>query len=217
MNSPLASMSSGSRFGGPETSIRQVVELMAARTIGSMVVVDDRAAAGRHLHAVGRAQAHRLPGTSLDQPISSGDVACIRIHLAAGGERLRCGAGDGHARRSPRAGGGRGWALKGVISERDLFTLQGVGLRQIRHAIDAASSIEVLQQARGCPPAVAQRCSRRGRRRADHPVHFDAQRHRDAPHHRAQSRSARSLRHRLGVAVLRFGRARRTDLQHRSG
>jgi CBS domain-containing protein len=35
-----------------------------------------------------------------------------------------------------------------VVSERDLFKLQGAGLRQIRHAIDAASSLEVLQHAR---------------------------------------------------------------------
>jgi hypothetical protein len=42
----------------------------------------------------------------------------------------------------------RAVACKGVVSERDLFKLQGAGLRQIRHAIDAASSIEVLQHAR---------------------------------------------------------------------
>jgi CBS domain-containing protein len=41
-----------------------------------------------------------------------------------------------------------GGRLKGVVSERDLFKLQGAGLRQIRHAIDAATSIEVLQHAR---------------------------------------------------------------------
>jgi CBS domain-containing protein len=55
---------------------------------------------------------------------------------------------DGHARHPPRARGRRGRTLAGVVSERDLFKLQGAGLRQIRHAIDAAGSIEVLQHAR---------------------------------------------------------------------
>jgi CBS domain-containing protein len=41
-----------------------------------------------------------------------------------------------------------GGRLKGVVSERDLFKLQGAGLRQIRHAIDAATSLDVLQHAR---------------------------------------------------------------------
>jgi CBS domain-containing protein len=37
--------------------------------------------------------------------------------------------------------------LKGVVSERDLFTLQRVGLRQIRQSIEGAQDIEVLKQA----------------------------------------------------------------------
>ena len=41
-----------------------------------------------------------------------------------------------------------GGRLKGVVSERDLFKLQGGGLRQIRHSIDSAGSIEVLRHAR---------------------------------------------------------------------
>ena len=37
--------------------------------------------------------------------------------------------------------------LKGVVSERDLFSLQRVGLRQIRQSIDGARNVEALQQA----------------------------------------------------------------------
>ena len=37
-----------------------------------------------------------------------------------------------------------GGCLKGVVSERDLFTLQRVGLRQIRQTIDSATSIDML-------------------------------------------------------------------------
>jgi CBS domain-containing protein len=88
-----------------------------------------------------------LPGTSLEQPIADGDVAGA-ADLAAGRQRPRCGAAMAmHGIRHVLAvdEGGR---LKGVVSERDLFKLQGAGLRQIRHAIDAASSLEVLQHAR---------------------------------------------------------------------
>jgi len=39
-----------------------------------------------------------------------------------------------------------GGRLKGVVSERDLFTLQRVGLRQIRQTIDTATNIDMLLQ-----------------------------------------------------------------------
>jgi CBS domain-containing protein len=38
-------------------------------------------------------------------------------------------------------------ASDGVVSERDLFSLQRVGLRQIRQSIDGARNVEALQQA----------------------------------------------------------------------
>jgi CBS domain-containing protein len=37
--------------------------------------------------------------------------------------------------------------LKGVISERDLFALQRIGLRQIRSGIESAADVEALQRA----------------------------------------------------------------------
>jgi CBS domain-containing protein len=37
--------------------------------------------------------------------------------------------------------------LKGVISERDLFALQRIGLRQIRSSIESAANVQTLQQA----------------------------------------------------------------------
>jgi CBS domain-containing protein len=40
-----------------------------------------------------------------------------------------------------------GGRLKAVISERDLFTLQRVGLRQIRQSIDHSTDLETLRQA----------------------------------------------------------------------
>ena len=44
--------------------------------------------------------------------------------------------------------------LTGVVSERDLFSLQRVGLRQIRQSIDGATDVEALQQAAAGRPDV---------------------------------------------------------------
>jgi signal-transduction protein with cAMP-binding, CBS, and nucleotidyltransferase domain len=65
--------------------------------------------------------------------------------------------------------------LTGVVSERDLFALQRVGLRQIRQTIESAAQ-------RRCPAAVGSRCpptvfqhAGPGRwRRAADPVHLGA-------------------------------------------
>jgi CBS domain-containing protein len=88
-----------------------------------------------------------LPGRSLEQPISSVmSTAPQTLPLAANAHDAAL-AMAMHGIRHVLAvdEGGR---LKGVVSERDLFKLQGAGLRQIRHAIDAATSLEVLQHAR---------------------------------------------------------------------
>ena len=77
-----------------------------------------------------------LPGVSLDEPISkvmSADPHTLSIALNAYDAALAMAM---HGIRHVLAvdEGGR---LKAVISERDLFTLQRVGLRQIRQSIDS--------------------------------------------------------------------------------
>ncbi|WP_300451361.1 putative nucleotidyltransferase substrate binding domain-containing protein [Accumulibacter sp.] len=148
MNSPLGAIIKRQPVAvGPETSIRQVVELMAARHLGSMIVVD----AGQQPIGIFTLsdvlKRIVLPGASLDQPIASVmSPAPLTLPLAANAHDAAL-AMAMHAVRHVLAVD-EGGCLQGVVSERDLFKLQGAGLRQIRHAIDSAASIEVLQHAR---------------------------------------------------------------------
>lgn len=147
MNSPLASIiKRDAVFVTPDTAIREVVEVMASRSIGSMIVVD---AEHRPVGIFTQSDVLKrilLPGVSLDRPI--GEVMSPTPYTLA----LNAAAYDAallmamHGVRHVLAvdEGGR---LKGVVSERDLFTLQRVGLRQIRQSIDSASSIDMLTQA----------------------------------------------------------------------
>jgi len=147
MNSPLASIIKKAAISvTTETSIRQVVEVMAARSIGSMIVVD---AEQKPIGIFTQSDVLKrivLPGGSLDHPIS--EVMSPTPYTLA----LSANAYDAallmamHGVRHVLAvdEGGR---LKGVVSERDLFTLQRVGLRQIRQTIDTATTIDMLSQA----------------------------------------------------------------------
>lgn len=148
MNSPLSAIVKREPVAvAADASIRQVVELMAERHLGSMVVVDANG------HPVGIFTLSDvlkrivLPGTPLEQPISSVMSAAPQTLPLAANAHDAALAMAMHGIRHVLAvdEGGR---LKGVVSERDLFKLQGAGLRQIRHAIDAASSIDVLLHAR---------------------------------------------------------------------
>ncbi len=148
MNSPLAAIVKHEPVSvAAEASIRQVVELMADRHLGSMVIVD---AGEQPIGIFTLSDVLKrivLPGTSLEQPISAVmSPAPQTMPLAANAHDAAL-AMAMHGIRHVLAvdEGGR---LKGVVSERDLFKLQGAGLRQIRHAIDAAGSLEVLQHAR---------------------------------------------------------------------
>jgi len=149
MNSPLAMIVKREPVSVvPDTSIRQVVALMADRHLGSMVVVD---AADQPVGIFTLSDVLKrivLPGTSLEQPISSVMSATPQTLPLAANAHDAALAMAMHGIRHVLAvdEGGR---LRGVVSERDLFKLQGAGLRQIRHAIDAASSLDVLQHARG--------------------------------------------------------------------
>jgi len=148
MNSPLAVIVKREPVSVPaEASIRQVVELMADRHLGSMVIVDAGEQPVGIFTLSDVLKRIVLPGRSLDQPISSVmSTAPQTLPLAANAHDAAL-AMAMHGIRHVLAvdEGGR---LKGVVSERDLFKLQGAGLRQIRHAIDAATSLDVLQHAR---------------------------------------------------------------------
>ena len=144
MNSPLAAIIKKEPVAvTADTPIRAVVEAMAARNIGSMIVVD-----GEHqpLGIFTQSDVLKrvvLAGTSLDKAI---EVVMTRdpftLPYAANAYDAALAMAQ-HGVRHVLAvdEGGR---LKGVVSERDLFTLQRVGLRQIRQTIDAATNIDML-------------------------------------------------------------------------
>ncbi|MFZ4537852.1 DUF294 nucleotidyltransferase-like domain-containing protein [Propionivibrio sp.] len=147
MNSPLASIIKKDPISvTPDTPTRQVIEVMASRSIGSMIIVD------ADLQPVGiftQSDVLKrvvLSGASLDGP--------IHLVMTPDPHTLPFAANAYDAALAMAKHGVRhvlavdeGGHLKGVVSERDLFTLQRVGLRQIRQTIDSATSIDMLLMA----------------------------------------------------------------------
>lgn len=130
----------------PETPIREVVERMVVERIGSMVIVDETQ---RPIGIFTQSDALKrivLPGVSLERPIA--EVMSARPHALSDHAPVYDAAlamamhGVRHLPVTDEAG-----TLKGVVSERDLFALQRIGLRQIRQAIEGAEDIEVLRLA----------------------------------------------------------------------
>jgi CBS domain-containing protein len=128
----------------PDTSVRQALEVMREQRIGSMVAAD---ADGRPL---GILTLHdvldriAIPQIDLEQPVievMSMQLSTLPPHALAHEAALMM------ARHGFRhvlvVENGR---LAGLVSEKDLFALQRVGLRQIGSAIRNASTPEVLRQ-----------------------------------------------------------------------
>lgn len=147
MNSPLSTIiKKGPISVTAETPVRQVIEAMVERNIGSMIVVD---ADQQPIGIFTQSDVLRrivLPGVALETPIRkvmSPDPHTLPAAAHAYDAALAMAEyGVRHVLAVDE--GGR---LKGVVSERDLFALQRVGLRQIRQTIDAATSIDTLMQA----------------------------------------------------------------------
>ncbi|MBI2307373.1 MAG: CBS domain-containing protein [Rhodocyclales bacterium] len=147
MSSPLSSIISKAPVSvGPETPIRQVVEAMVSGHVGSMVVVDENQQPIGIFTQSDALKRILLPGLSLDRPIA--DVMSSHPHALPEHAHVYDAAlaMAMHSVRHVLAVDGEG-RLKGVVSERDLFTLQRVGLRQIRQSIEGAQDIAVLRQA----------------------------------------------------------------------
>ena len=147
MNSPLTSIVTKAPISvSPETPIRKVVEIMAAGHIGSMIIVDEES---RPIGIFTQSDVLKrivLPGIALDEPISAVMSAAPHALLISANAYDAALAMATHGIRHVLAVD-EGGQLKGVISERDLFTLQRVGLRQIRQLIDASTDLNMLRQA----------------------------------------------------------------------
>ncbi len=147
MNSPLTSLIKKEPISvTPYTPIRTVLELMNNSKISSTIIVDgEQYPIGIFTltDVLGRVV---LSGISLDEPIgqvmSSGPYTLPLAACAYDAALVMARYGVRHVLAVDD--GGR---LKGVISERDLFALQRVGLRQIRQTIETANTIDTLQQA----------------------------------------------------------------------
>ncbi len=144
MSSPLASLIRREPVScSPETPLREVLETMHKLAIGSMVAVDE------HKKPVGIFTLHdvlnrvALKGVSLDVPfktVMSPNPRTLPPHAMAHDAALDMAKyGFRHILIEEEG------QLKGLISEKDLFSLQRVGLRQISSAIRNASELESLK------------------------------------------------------------------------
>jgi CBS domain-containing protein len=147
MNSPLTTIIKSVPISvSPESTIRKVIETMANGNIGSIVVVDNE---NRPIGIFTQSDVLKrivLPGVSLEEPIFT--------VMSATPQTLPVSANAYDAALAMATYGVRhvlvvdeGDRLQGVISERDLFTLQRVGLRQIRQSIDGSADTDMLRQA----------------------------------------------------------------------
>ncbi|MGE5470966.1 MAG: DUF294 nucleotidyltransferase-like domain-containing protein [Bacteroidota bacterium] len=146
LNSPLAGIGSRSPVTvTPETPLRAALETMSAAGVGSLVVAgEDRRPVGVFTRSdlLDRVVLADLPHTAPISQAMSTDPCKLEEHATAYDAMLAMAT---HGIRHVLVTDAEG-KLTGVVSERDLFALQRVGLRQIRHAIEGAHNVEALQQ-----------------------------------------------------------------------
>ncbi|MCB1960224.1 MAG: CBS domain-containing protein [Rhodocyclaceae bacterium] len=130
----------------PDTPTRSVLEKMAELHIGCMVMVDEDKRPVGVLTQSDLLPRVVLPGFDLSRPVS--EVMTTTPHV------LTTTATAYDAALEMATHGVRHLLvvdssdeLQGVVSERDLFSLQRIGLRQIRAGIEGADDIEALQHA----------------------------------------------------------------------
>ena len=129
----------------PYTSVRQVLKLMHESSIGSMIAVDEQQRPLGILTLPDVLERIVLPQIDLGQPV----IGVMTTQLSAlPPQALAHEAALLMARHGFRhvlvVEDGR---LVGLVSEKDLFAMQRVGLRQIGSAIRNADSVEALQLA----------------------------------------------------------------------
>lgn len=145
LNSPLAGIGSRSPITvAPETPLRAALETMSKAGIGSLVVAgEDRKPLGVFTRSdvLDRVVLAELPLTTAIREAMSPTPFMLEEHATAYDAMF---AMANHGIRHVLVTDAEG-RLTGVVSERDLFSLQRVGLRQIRQTIDGARDIEALQ------------------------------------------------------------------------
>ncbi len=130
----------------PATPVAEALQAMHGKRIGSVLVADDESGAAlgiltRH-DVLGRIT---LPGLSLATPIgavmSQPLHSLTTRHTAQDAALLMSRHGIRHVPVADEAG-----RVVGILSERDLFALQRLSLKQVGSAIRAAADVTTLQQ-----------------------------------------------------------------------
>lgn len=128
----------------PDMTVRQALNIMHEQQVGSMIAVDANGKPVGILTLPDVLERIALPQIDLEQPV----INVMSTHL----ETLTPQALAHEAALTMAKHGFRhvlvveNERLVGLVSEKDLFALQRVGLRQIGSTIRNADSIEVLQQ-----------------------------------------------------------------------
>ena len=128
----------------PQTSVREALEKMHESHIGSMVAVDDAKRPLGILTLPDVLERIVLPQINLDQPVidvMTTQLTTLPPHALAHEAALMMAK---HGFRHVLIVDNK--RLVGLVSEKDLFALQRVGLRQIGSAIRHAQGVEDLQQ-----------------------------------------------------------------------
>ena len=146
LNSQLANIGSRSPISvAPEMPLRNALERMSKEGVGSLVIAgEDRKPVGVFTRSdlLDRVLLADLPQTApISQAMSPAPFMLAEQATAYDAMLAMATHGIRHVLVTDAEG-----KLTGVVSERDLFALQRVGLRQIRHAIESAKDVESLQQ-----------------------------------------------------------------------
>ena len=147
LNSPLAGIGTRNPLAVlPETPLRDAFQAMSQANVGSVVVVDgEQKPLGIFTRSdlLDRVVLAELPLTTAIREAMSPSPTSLNEHATAYDAMLAMAKeGIRHVLITDHAG-----ALSGIVSERDLFALQRVGLRQIRQTIEAAPDVDALKTA----------------------------------------------------------------------
>jgi CBS domain-containing protein len=147
MNSPLSAIIKKEPvMVAPQTPIRDVLQTMVAQKIGSMIIGDEEGKPVGILTQSDVVKRIALPALPLDTPVANVMSTDPQTLLESAHVQDAALAMAMHGIRHVLVVDAQG-KLRGVVSERDLFTLQRVGLRQVRESIDSAPNLEALLQA----------------------------------------------------------------------
>ncbi len=131
-----------------QVTIRQTIDIMVQAKVGSVVVADaDRRPLGIFTQSdvLRRVVATDYPATAPIEEVMTSPAASISAHATAYDAMLAMAT---HGIRHLVIVDGED-RVAGVVSERDLFAMQRVGLRSVRKVIAAANDIDTLAQAAG--------------------------------------------------------------------